>query len=48
MEKENKSEVKVIKQETVQFQFKAKANEYFLVWIVNVALTLLMLGEYSA
>lgn len=30
------------------FKFKGKGSEYFLIWIVNLALTLLSLGIYSA
>lgn len=33
---------------TVQFQFTGKASEYFSIWIVNVCLTILTLGIYSA
>lgn len=31
-----------------QFEFSGKGNEYFRIWIVNLALTLLTLGIYSA
>lgn len=31
-----------------QFEFSGKAGEYFRIWIVNVALTVLTLGIYSA
>lgn len=31
-----------------QFQFTGKAGEFFAIWIVNVALTILTLGIYSA
>ena len=30
------------------FEFKGKAKEYFKIWIVNIALTILTLGIYSA
>jgi len=30
------------------FEFKGKAKEYFKIWIVNIALTILTLGVYSA
>lgn len=33
---------------TVPFVFTGKAKEYFSIWIVNVALTILTLGVYSA
>lgn len=33
---------------TEQFQFTGKGTEYFRIWIVNLALTLLTLGIYSA
>jgi len=32
----------------VQFKFNGKASEYFSIWIVNVGLTILTLGIYSA
>jgi len=31
-----------------RFEFRAQGGEYFRVWIVNLALTLLTLGIYSA
>ena len=31
-----------------QFEFRGKASEYFAIWIVNMALTILTLGIYSA
>ena len=31
-----------------QFQFSGKAGEFFRIWIVNVLLTILTLGIYSA
>ena len=33
---------------TERFQFSGKGSEYFRIWIVNLALTLLTLGIYSA
>ena len=30
------------------FEFKGNASEYFRIWIVNIALTILTLGIYSA
>ena len=33
---------------TLQFQFHGKAGEYFKIWIVNIALSILTLGIYSA
>jgi uncharacterized membrane protein YjgN (DUF898 family) len=33
---------------TFQFQFSGKGSEYFKIWIVNILLTLLTLGIYSA
>lgn len=33
---------------TVPFEFTGKAGEYFKIWIVNILLTLLTLGIYSA
>ena len=33
---------------TEGFQFSGKGSEYFRIWIVNLALTLLTLGIYSA
>ncbi len=32
---------------TLQFQFNGKAGEYFKIWIVNVALTIITIGIYS-
>jgi len=32
----------------MKFQFNGKATEYFSIWIVNIALTILTLGIYSA
>ena len=34
--------------ENKQFQFTGKGGEFFAIWIVNVALTILTLGIYSA
>ena len=31
-----------------QFEFSGKGGEYFRIWIVNLALTILTLGIYSA
>jgi len=39
---------KVGKENFEPFEFKAKTGEYFKIWIVNIALTLLTLGIYSA
>lgn len=33
---------------TIPFEFTGKADEYFKIWIVNVALTIVTLGIYSA
>lgn len=33
---------------SVQFKFNGKASEYFSIWIVNIGLTILTLGIYSA
>ena len=33
---------------TLQFQFHGKAGEYFKIWIVNIALSIITLGIYSA
>ena len=44
-------EVNAVSESTVkteQIQFTGKAGEYFAIWIVNVALTILTLGIYSA
>ena len=32
---------------TMQFQFNGKAGEYFKIWIVNIALSIITLGIYS-
>ncbi len=40
--------IQTLKSETIDFQFKGKSGEYFSIWIVNVALTILTLGVYSA
>jgi uncharacterized membrane protein YjgN (DUF898 family) len=32
---------------TIQFQFNGKAGEYFKIWIVNIALSIITLGIYS-
>lgn len=34
--------------QTIGFQFSGKGGEYFRIWIVNLALTILTLGIYSA
>ena len=34
--------------QTVDFEFSGKAGEYFKIWIVNIVLTILTLGIYSA
>jgi len=34
--------------ETKQFYFTGKGGEYFRIWIVNICLTILTLGIYSA
>ena len=33
---------------TIPFEFTGKVDEYFKIWIVNVALTICTLGIYSA
>lgn len=33
---------------TIPFQFSGQANEYFRIWIVNILLTIVTLGIYSA
>lgn len=39
---------KVGKENYEPFEFRGKASEFFKIWIVNIALTLLTLGIYSA
>src|SRR5262245_53377118 len=36
------------RRETIPFQFTASGGEYFRIWIVNLLLTLLTVGIYSA
>lgn len=45
---EQLSESNTTNNQTEQFQFSGKAGEFFAIWIVNVALTILTLGIYSA
>jgi len=42
------TESNTINNQTEQIKFTGKAGEYFAIWIVNVALTILTLGIYSA
>ena len=35
-------------QSTIPFQFDGKATEYFGIWIVNILLTIITIGIYTA
>ncbi len=49
-DKEIEANIKPVPAQTnsVQFKFNGKASEYFSIWIVNIGLTILTLGIYSA
>ena len=44
----NSAQQKTIGQQSLPFQFKGDGMEYFKIWIVNVLLTIVTLGIYSA
>lgn len=48
MEYLEKGQSHAVESRTIGFGFKGKAGEYYSIWIVNVALSILTLGVYSA
>jgi len=48
VEYKNNFEKKETSIDFIPFEFKGDAKEYFKIWIVNIALTILTLGVYSA
>ena len=47
-EQSNSEAIKSEPKEYIPFEFRATAKEYFKIWIVNIALTVVTLGIYSA